>query len=332
MPIIGGGKPQTDGLKDRTLIERINIDRVVPVISDQAVLGLSPNDYDKMVEGYACEVVGYPLPDRTNLERAAKYHQLVGRLSDMDLKSDYLNWTKNFVYRQRQTQGADSKLLADAAAEMDNLSVSDFARRLGYPAFEGGPSDPLLVLADLPLSFYVTTSPYTFLEEALGKAGKEPQTELCRWKSDLDAIPRLAGNDPSVTRPWVYHLHGLDRHPDSLVLTEDDHLEFIVNTCQGRGSEAADRIPGKVRTALGQHLMLLGFSLSGWAFRGLYAGIIKQLPRHEDRGVCALQLTPNEHEKQYLEDYVRREAHFDVFWGDLPQYATRLHGLLGGKS
>lgn len=49
----------------------------------------------------------------------------------------------------------------------------------------------------------------------------------------------------------------------------------------------------------------------GWAFRALYAGLIKSDDvRAEKRGIC-VQLPPSEAEKAYLH-YLQRKAHFEV--------------------
>ena len=251
-------------------------------------------------------------------------------LPDRALKSDYLTWFKSFIYYTAQAAGADADTLAEAEAEVDDLTVSAFANRLGYPRLDGGAADPLLVIANLPVRTIITTSPTTFLEDALRRAGKSPRTELCRWHKELDGIDSAidATYRPSTREPLVYHLHGLDAYPDSLVLTEDDHLQFLVNVCQDQGNNAADRVHALVRQALFDDLILLGYSLSSWAFRGLYAGMIKTGGRQEDRGVVALQVVPDQNEKAYLDDYVRREARFDVFWGDAGQYITELQGKL----
>ncbi|MEZ4737378.1 MAG: hypothetical protein R3E79_60655 [Caldilineaceae bacterium] len=38
--------------------------------------------------------------------------------------------------------------------------------------------------------------------------------------------------------------------PNALALSEDDHLELLVNLAQDRGKENADRLPALVRGAL----------------------------------------------------------------------------------
>ena len=107
---------------------------------------------------------------------------------------------------------------------------------------------------------------------------------------------------PSETRPLVYHLCGLDAHPvtgrpvpDYLALSEDDHLEMLVNLSQDRGHDGTDRLPGVVRGALWGALVLLGFRLHSWAFRGLYYGLIRDSGQQgEGRGLCTIQLDPED--------------------------------------
>jgi hypothetical protein len=116
---------------------------------------------------------------------------------------------------------------------------------------------------------------------------------------------------------------GLDRYIDSLVLTEDDFLEYLGNICQGQGNQAADFIPALVRKTFSDDLIVLGFTLDSWAFRVLYAGLIKRSGKAEERGVCTVQMPAHSDEHALLEAYVQREAKFEVFWGSLVEYAQR---------
>ncbi|MSP13657.1 MAG: hypothetical protein EXR62_11965 [Chloroflexi bacterium] len=318
---------------------RLKQSRVVPVISDEAMGDLVLGGYRGLVEGYADheddgKPYRYPLPDKDNLPRVSRFFKVREGLTAGALKSEYLNYVKNHLYSLAQAEGADGELLAQAEAQVDALTVSEFAELLGYPNLKRDAEHPLLTLANLPARTFLTTSPYTFMEAALQVAGKKPRTELCRWRKELDSIDSAidAGYKPSTTEPLVYHLHGLDKYDNSLVLTEDDHLEFLVNICQGQGNDAADRIPALVRKALVDDLVLLGFSLSKVTFRALYAGLIRTGERQEERGVCCLQLVPDEEEKRDLQDYLEREAKFDVFWGDVRQYTQQLGEMLKAES
>jgi hypothetical protein len=282
---------------------------------------------------------GYPLDDRENLPRIAKFYKLTrqkaallagGDFTSNDLRADFFDFMKNFVYAHAEQHGADADLLAEAEAQFKRTTVTEFAGLLGYPRLDRGQQDPLLVLADLPFRVLLTTSPYGFLEKALEKAGKTPRTTVIRWRPDLrDLIdPRsdeMHELDPG--RPLVCHLFGLEKYSNSLVLTEDDYLDFLVDVNLGRGDDKRDSVPAQVRKALSGDLLVLGFSLNSWAFRALYAGLIKSDDtRAEKHGIC-VQLPPSEAEQTYLHDYLQREARFEVIWKDLAQYAEELSSI-----
>ena len=62
---------------------------------------------------------------------------------------------------------------------------------------------------------------------------------ICRWHQGLDSIPSVfaEGYEPSEQEPLVYHLQGYGEYPDSLVLMEDNNLEFLVAISEHRGRE-----------------------------------------------------------------------------------------------
>ena len=310
--------------------ERVREGRVVPIISDPAIFDLVLGGFQAFVARYA-RYVKYPGEGQPDLVTLVKYHKHVPQpLDDQVIKSDYLNYVKNHVLRMARTAGMDQDTLDSATAQIDKVSASEFANLLGYPSFSGGRSDPLLTVASLPFKTILTTSPYTFVEDALRRAGKSPRTEVCRWRQDLkDSIKSVIDDEyePTEKSPLVYHLLGLDRYPDSLVLTEDDYLDYLGNICQGKDDDRADFIPALVSRAFSDDLVVLGFSLDSWAFRVLYSGLIKRRGKPGNRGVCGIQLpdTPAEHSflQDYVKDYVERETKFQVFWGDLPTYTQR---------
>jgi hypothetical protein len=326
MPIINRAIPPM-----QNFVERIRTGKVVPVISHEALADLVLGGRQQLVAGYA-DYIQYPLADRDNLLKMAKYVSINNATwDDWALKADYLNFVKNLVYTQAQTNGAATTLLEEAAAEIDSLTLSVFAERLGYPRFEHGLDDPLLILAGLPLPIYITTSYHDFIEAALRRAGKEPHSEVCRWHRGLDSIRSVFVNnyEPSTTEPLVFHLLGRDDRPDSLVLTEDDYLQLIMAIAQENG-KATDAIPDRVRRAMADSaLMILGYDIAGWAFRVLFWGLIKPSPVKQT-GFFSLQVAPDEKEKKYLQDYLKYETRFEVFWGDIVEYTKQLRQLWKG--
>ena len=329
MPLIFDDGDQVLDTGRLTFRERLRTGRVVPIVSNRAIFDRMLGGYEPFLDSYA-RYVKYPeaLGRPRGLVTVVKYHKHRPRekpLNDQALKFDYLNYVKNHFYRLAKADDLDSDTLDEAAAEMDRVSASEFANRLGYPRFAGR-DDPLLLLANLPFKTILTTSPFTFIEDALRQAGKEPRSEVCRSTRDLaDSIPTAIDDryQPSEREPLVYHLLGLDRYVDSLVLTEDDYLDYLGNLCEKQGDQSADYVPALVRKSFSDDLIVLGFSLDSWSFRVLYSGLIKRSGKAQDRGVCEIQLPNADEERAYLQDYVEREAKFEVFWGTLEEYAQQ---------
>ena len=327
MPLIEDDDPAQLDLGQQTFRDRLLAGRVVPIVSNRAIFDRMLGGYGPFLAGYARHVK-FPLSlDRPDsLVTVVKYHKHRPRekpLTDQTIKFDYLNYVKNHLYRLAKAEGADQDTLDEAAAAIDQISASEFANRLGYPRF-GGVEDPLLRIANLPFKTILTTSPFTFIEDALRRAGKAPRSEVCRWTQDLfKSIPSAIDDryDPNEQEPLVYHLLGLDRYVDSLVLSEDDYLDYLGNLCEKQGDGSADYVPPLVRSVFSNDLIVLGFGLDSWAFRVLYAGLIKRSGKDKERGVCSIQLPDGDEQRAYLQDYVEREAKFEVFWGSLEQYA-----------
>ncbi len=314
----------------QTIVDRIRAGKVVPIISYVVDCDLILGGHMSLVEAYA-DYAHYPLADKCNLPQVVQYKGITDEsITDAwALKSDYLNFVKNRLFDLAEANGISKEVLAEVEEAFDDVTFSEFAERLGYPRFEGGALDPMLILAEFPLPIYLTTGCHNFIEAALKRAGKAPRTEICRWHKGLESIPSVFDGDyqPSKDEPLVYHLHGFDAYPDSLVLTENDYLEFLVAIAQelGRGT---DPIPKRVRQAMADSsLILLGYSLQNWDFRVLFWGLVK--PRPLQHASVAIQLLPGEEEKRYLQEYLRREAKFEVYWGDIGEYLQGLREALG---
>ena len=321
---ISGGAAQPALAHNQSLATLINAGHLLPIISGDALEDMVINGHDALVDRYA-QFIGYPLQDRSELHKMAKYRSLCEKYKDNALKAEYFDVVAAHLLELAQKLGVPEAALTEATAQATDLKVSDFARRLGFPRLGAGVTNPLEILANLRLPIFVTTTPYRFIEEALSNAGKTPETEFCRWHAGLDKIVSAVAAgayQPTIDRPLVYHLYGLDRHEDSLILTEDDYLDFLMAVSQDRGKDA-DPIPSVVKGALqSKALLLMGFSLSSWSFRVLYRALIKPMPRHDlYQRYCCLQLVPNEDEKRYYESYLRQEARFDqVYWKNIETF------------
>jgi hypothetical protein len=183
------------------------------------------------------------------------------------------------------------------------------------PDFQN-PYEPHRLLADLRCAMYVTTNYDSFMSDALRSCGRDPLRLTCRWN---DWVAKgTTPKPPTVANPWVFHLHGADTEPQSMVLTEDDYVDFLV-----RSQRDQNVIPHQVKRALSAtSLLFMGYSLSDWTFRVLFRGIVVSLPNSLQQRHVAVQLARGDLAAQaYLSKYFAGMK-VDVFWGDAREFVT----------
>jgi hypothetical protein len=312
-----------------TLAEKVKAGKAVPLLSSGVDNDLILQGHQALVQEYA-ELIAYPWADQLDLAHIAQVRSVTHFSTDFfAMRKEYLDIIKSRLCNIAEDEGVPQELRDDAEAQFEEMDFTALAKALGYPHFDDVPDHPLLLLADLGLPIYLTTSYYTVLEMALTRTGKRPRTEFCRWHQRLEALPSGYEGDYQPTReePLVYHLYGLDTYPESLVLTEDDSLEFLVAISRDMSRET-DRIPKRVRQALSDSsLILLGYDLHSWEFRTLFWGLIKCRPPIKQENV-SVQVAADDKEKPYLDKYLD-EARFRVIWGDVHQYIRELYQLMG---
>jgi hypothetical protein len=206
-----------------------------------------------------------------------------------------------------------------------------------------GNDDPFRILAGLAAPIYVTASPDPVLRFSLLAAGREPKALYCKWRKTRDnhpAEPPYAGV-PQPESPVVYYPFGvsLKREEDSLVLTEDDFLDYLI--------AAADYklIPTVVRgTLVRSSLLFLGFTLDDLAFRVLFR-LIMSLDGSSQLGDYAhvgVQVDPEAHSlidleraRDYLAQYFgtgRDTPRIDVYWGTAADFLKELRDQLAATA
>jgi hypothetical protein len=195
------------------------------------------------------------------------------------------------------------------------------------PKYFKNPDEPHGLLADLPLPVYITTNYDDLMVRALKSRGKTPIQEICRWNECLvQHKPILSDFVPTPEKPLVYHIHGCYEIPESLVLTEDDYLEFLVTI-----SAEQDRLPPRIQEAFtGTSLLLLGYRVTDWDFRVLFRMLAGYLGRSISRKHISVQLVPgnvSEAQKREVQKYLDRyfaDLHINVYWHDCHEFAVEL--------
>ena len=153
------------------------------------------------------------------------------------------------------------------------------------------PQDPYRLAAGLPAPVFIDATPGDLLVAALKDAGKTPVVRHAVWRPGEEP-PEPYTEIPSVSRPLVYHILGRFKDRASVVLTQDDHFDYLIGASRNRAL-----IPDEVRYALSsQTLLFLGFQLHDWSFRVLYRLIRSQEGKSQGRNLrlphAAVQLDP----------------------------------------
>lgn len=281
------------------LIERISRGQCTPFLGAGACYGVLPLGQD-MAESLANRSK-YPLEDSTDLIRVTQFIAL----------------TYDGVYPKEL--------------------VVDIINDSSDPDFKAA-DEPHRVLADLPLPLYMTTNYDDFMVKALKRRRKDPRRELCRWNSELNKYPSVLYGSrtftSTVANPVVFHLHGHTGHAASLVLTEDDYMDFMANVSIDPGV-----IPPAIAKALTQTtLLFLGYRLADWNFRVVLRSLSRFLESGLRRRSFAVMLPPTtageanpeveKYQEAYLTTYYDR-LNVTVYWGTIKEFFKELKERAG---
>jgi hypothetical protein len=285
------------------LLQRIRAGRCMPLLGPSLTPGLGPTHAEISREW--AEIYNYPLEENvSDLARVAQF---------MAVRHDFL-------------------LPKERLVEILNRSVeSDFT----------SPDSPYDVLAALPLPVYVTTAYDNALAQALERRRKKARVAICPWNSHLKDMPSPFDSrspyEPTVAEPVVYHLYGHMSVPESLVLTEDDHIDLLANI-----SREPSLLSPRIQKALtGSSILFLGCDLEGWDFRVLFRGILaRYMELSVSRTHLAVQLlpsgdyaAPDSREKllKYREQYFS-QMNIRVYWGIIREFMAELRRRWEGLS
>jgi hypothetical protein len=340
----------------------VNLDNDIGPIDDDASSTETEADADDLADlniieelaYYWGEDIGYPLRDRYRMARVAQWHT-VDMNNAKTAKVNYLAFLKRTVLDVADAvadleDDPQGKLLVKKLRIAHSKTFAEIVKEIDFPRFPEGNDDPLRVLARLPLRIYVTTSYHDFIEQALVAEDKHPRSRLCLWNMQPQNIRQEHRNDPSYEpdskNPVVYHLLGMEHYPGSLVLSEDDYMDFLWkmaderNPPDDRGESTSRIIPSYLEAELNvSSLLLLGYRLQDWDFRVLFRGLLNANPiASQGRGPSvAIQINPEEQPlvedesktRRYLSRYFD-DAKFRVHWANADRFVFNLSDAWNG--
>lgn len=142
-------------------------------------------------------------------------------------------------------------------------------------------------LAALPFSLCISTTPDRFLLNAFSKTpGKQPIYDFYHFQPDPKRRRPPQGDPPEQNpehRPLIYGLYGSADKADSLVLSENDLLDFLVNV-----TRKSPPLSSYVASRLSERRA--SFLFMGFGFRHWYIRILLHVLKAHEPGMPSLAL------------------------------------------
>lgn len=184
--------------------------------------------------------------------------------------------------------------------------------------------DPHRILAELPFPIYITTNYDDLMWRALKSRGdKDARKELCRWNDFISTAQRSAFDQEAVpaspANPIVFHLYGHTESLESLVVTDDDYLEFLISVSRDQSAKNNRMIPSRIERAMnGASLIFLGYRIDDWDFRVLFH-LLLSYRQSSSRMHVAVQIAPNKSQaKQDQQEEI--ETKLEAYQAHLGRY------------
>jgi hypothetical protein len=287
------------GLTDRdwdALLRAIDHKLCTPFLGAGSCAGVLP--LGREIAQALAEEYGYPFPDTTNLMRVAQYVAVEG----------------------------------GGGPDEPRLRIKEALQHATPPDFSD-PDEPHRVLSDLGLPLYITTNYDDFMLQALlrGRSPRPAQWDVCRWYLARRGKRIKAHVEPTPEQPLVFHLHGCLKTVESMVVSEDDYLDFLMFI-----SEDRKLIPPRIEEAFAStSLLFMGYSLDDMSFKVLFRKLaiymqVGQAARHvsvqlgpSDSEVDGNQVDRLRQQRKYLEEQFNLKG-VKVYWGTCAQFAAEL--------
>lgn len=326
---LAGEKLRKDTGAYGNIIPLIDQGKVIPIISNSFFIehifseeeGVAeqssesspyPNEdktYDEAMTKAWAKVIGYPMNDSHDLTRVAQYHlveEAKQKVTSFLARAKYLNFMKELILSEYENVQEYSGIINELKMVVREKRFSEIVSDLGLPNIPNRNADPLRLLASFPLPYYITTGYYDFLERALIEVGKKPITQVCFWSGDIKGVKleHLPNKDivPSVATPMVYHLYGLEDYPETMVLSEDDYMNFLIKV-MGHTNSQNPIIPLGLQEKIAEsQLLLLGYQLRDYDFRVLFRFLLNFRQREKQLLERGMVIQLKDFDKSNMDD------------------------------
>jgi hypothetical protein len=313
-------RPSTSDINWTALIERIQSDNLVPIFGPGLCHGFLPSP-SEIAEIWAAKYDGFPLDRRTDLPAVAQF---------VEIKEEEPGYPRDRLLPLLAAELVDRER-GQERSRFQRLRPSEIIKQIAESHFAADPDEPHLILSSFPLSLYITTNCDNLMSSALRWTGKQPHVEHCRWREDL--MPEgYGGLRGTSEKPLVFHMYGNDADPNSIVLTEDDHLDFLRAII-----DQPDRIQPLKERLTEDMLLFLGYDVRRLDCRVLLRGIIAHLKPPRRSRIAVLQIDPEEDDAPRAEElrtYMEgccNDLKIKVYWGSARDFLCELRRQMKGN-
>jgi hypothetical protein len=306
-----------------TLLENIADKECTPFLGSGMTTGLLPTPAD-LAQKLAAEY-NYPFPTTQSLPRVAQFAcTMDNRQPRKKVIRELINGFKIRMGLKTESNNQECSLCKIMeASSWSNCSQEFIENEIHHQ------------LADLQLPLYITTNFDDFMPLALRAKRKDlmVRKETIKWREKTSPDPNGRKYDivppPSPEEPVVLHLFGSDDDLLSMVLTEDDYLDYLARISR----DYEYLLPPSVQERLASTtLLFLGYRLEDLDLKVIMRGLLSNL-NLEKWGMLhvAVQLesTIFDNAKQdevikYFQKYFSI-SRIDVYWGSTQQFIAELH-------
>ncbi len=193
------------------------------------------------------------------------------------------------------------------------------------------PSNVHRVLAGAPFPLIISTCHDRLLADALQQAQKAPISYRYNLRGDRGDNPGFVVPGAAST-PLVYHLFGTFEDPQSLVISENDLLDFLIAVISERPP-----LPDSLRRALqrpGVSLLFVGFGIRHWYLRVLLKALVRSLMQGRSGNAVALEPLLHgmpEFDREQTVLFYQRGTRVEVCDDDIVSFMTELQARLAAE-